>query len=239
MVWHIVTVYFERCYINTFISSYYLVGCGVTSLMHFLCGETVLKSVACCTISPASNNPKPYLEQEGNIKAYVFVYTIRKEVLISPHTCDLEAFTVRGRLNVLMAPTWGSNKSLRKMMLSSDMIAPLSLRGWGLLCVPPVIARRMDSEQCAISRTVIKPHYSFFTTPIWVLETQWATLKRRCCLVTVWPLPSLHSLLHFTAISLRLYWIIRSHVSSLPSSSAEQPAIQCFFLSKISFTLLL
>lgn len=41
--------------------------------------------------------------------------------------------------------------------------------------VPPVIACRIDSEQRAISRTVIKPHYSFFI--LWVPETQWPTLK--------------------------------------------------------------
>lgn len=100
--------------------------------------------------------------------------------------------------------------------------------GWGLLFAPPVIAWRIDSEQCAISRTVIKPHYSFFTTPIWVLETQWATLKRRRCLVTVRPLPVLLSPLYFIrscfALSLPLFWIIRC----LPFRT-EQPAIRCSF----------
>lgn len=105
--------------------------------------------------------------------------------------------------------------------------------GGGLLFVLPVIAWRIDSEQCAISRTVIKPHYSFFTAPIWVLETQWATLKRRSWLVAVWPLPTLLSLSPplycscFT-VSLHLFRIICSHLSSLPS----------LLLLTFSFTLL-
>lgn len=102
--------------------------------------------------------------------------------------------------------------------------------GWGLLFAPPVIAWRIDSEQCAISRTVIKPHYSFFTTPVWVLETQWPTLKRRRCLVTVRPLPVLLSPLYFAApcfpLSLPLVWIIRC----LPFCT-EQPAYSVFFSS--------
>lgn len=103
--------------------------------------------------------------------------------------------------------------------------------GWGLLFVLPVIAWRIDSEQCAISRTVIKPHYSFFTTPIWVLDTQWPTLKRRRCLVTVWPLPILLSLPHFTAPASRLFRIIRSHLSSLPSLLHRAACYSVFFSS--------
>lgn len=137
-----------------------------------------------------------------------------------------------------MAPTWGGNKSLTKMMLSSENNRFPLCPGWGwwLLFVPPVIAWRIDSEQCAISRTVIKPHYSFFTTPIWVLETQWPTLKRRRCLVTVWPLPILLSppLYQSCFISLRLFWIMRSHLSSLPSLSQSSTAIQCSFSSSLS-----
>lgn len=109
--------------------------------------------------------------------------------------------------------------------------------GWGLLFAPPVIAWRIDSEQCAISRTVIKPHYSFFTTPIWVLETQWATLKRHRCLVTVRPLPVLLSPLYFAAPASPSPFL--SFESSAVCPFAQSSLLfSVLFLSKFSFTLL-
>lgn len=107
--------------------------------------------------------------------------------------------------------------------------------GWGLLCVPPVIAWRIDSEQCAISRTVIKPHYSFFTTPIWVLETQWPTLKPRWWLYD----HCLSSSLSSTPLSLLLHHLFtsllnhRSHLSSLPSLFFHRAACYSVFFSSL------
>lgn len=105
--------------------------------------------------------------------------------------------------------------------------------GWRLLFVPPVIAWRIDSEQYAISQTVIKPRYSFFTTSVWVLETQWPTVKWHLCLLTAWPLPVLLSLLHFTAPAL-LSPYVSFESSALISglctlSFTEHSAIQCDF----------
>lgn len=108
------------------------------------------------------------------------------------------------------------------------------LRLRAAVCVP-VIAWRIDSEQCAISRTVIKPHYSFVTTPILVLETQWPTLKRRCCLVTVWPLLiMLSSPLYYSSL---LNLPLSSFLFGL-SFSQSSLLFSLGFLSKFSFTLL-
>lgn len=105
--------------------------------------------------------------------------------------------------------------------------------GWRLLFVPPLIAWRIDSEQYGISRTVIKPHYSFFTTSIWVLETQWPTVKWHLFLLTAWPLSVSLSLPHFAAPALLSPYVSfesSALISGLcPLSFTEQSAIQCDF----------
>lgn len=96
----------------------------MTSCVHFLCGPAVPKLAACCTISPASNSPNPYLEQTGNIASELWAavcYSPARCSLISSHTWT--GGFLRGQINVLqeqvlMAPTWGGNKSLMKTMLS-------------------------------------------------------------------------------------------------------------------------
>lgn len=159
---------------------------------------------------------------------------------------------LRGQLNVLQRRRVSANGSdtRRQQVIDEDDVVLWHNRyplcpgwGWGLLFVPPVIAWRIDSEQSAISRTVIKPHYSFFTTPIWVLETQWPTLKQRRCLVTVWPLPFLLSLLHFIApASPSLYVSFESSALIFPLCplffSQSSLLFSVLFLSKFSFTLL-
>lgn len=135
---------------------------------------------------------------------YQYMINTDTPLHLHPHTRESAAFHVgvcRSRVSAN-----GTDMRTQQVIDEDDVVLwhkrfPLCPgSGWGLLFALPVIAWRIDSEQCAISQTVIKPYYySFFTTLIWVLETQWATLKWHCCLVTVWPLPILFSLAQFTA----------------------------------------
>lgn len=225
---------------------FYLVGWSVTSCVHFLCGATALKCAACCTISPASSNPKPYLKQERNMHCIIYCMCLcicEGQASLYPYILTHMwpgGFYVGGWMCCRSRVSANGSDMRRQQVIDEDDVVLWPNRcplrpgwGWGLLFVPAVIAWRIDSEQCAISRTVIKAHYSFFTTPIWVLETQWSTLKRCCCLVTVWPLPILLSLLHFTAsASPSLYVPFESSALIFPLCPlffTEQPAIQCSF----------
>lgn len=197
------------------------------------------KRAACCTISPASSNPKPFLEQEGNMHSITFCVWER-QTSVYPLT-HVTRRLLSGRPNLLLEQSSANGSSMRRQqVIEEDDVVLRHKRfplcpgwGWGLLFVPPVIAWRIDSEQYAVSRTVIKPHYSFFTTPIWVLETQWPTLKWRLCLVTVWPLPVLLCLPHFTAPALLSPYVsFESSALISPLCSllfTEQSAIQGSF----------
>lgn len=173
------------------------------------------------------------------------MYVRGTSILISLHphtyvTCRLLTGVAGGA-----AGANGSNTKRQQVIDEDDVLLwhnrfPLCPGGgWGLLFVPPVIAWEIDSEQCAISQTVIKPYYSFFTTPIWVLETQWPTLKQRRCLVTVWPLPVLLSLLHFTAPASPslLNHLLSSFLFAL-SFLQSSLLFSVLFLSEFSSTLL-
>lgn len=126
---------------------FYLSGWNVISCVHVLCGATDWKRAACCTINPASNTPKPNLQKRGGDSKdslhylNVCMWQAEAKVLrLHPRThvnwtrfmwvaeCAAEAE------KVLMAQTWGGNKSLTKMMLSSDTIASRSAQAEGCCC---------------------------------------------------------------------------------------------------------
>lgn len=156
------------------------------------------------------------------------------------HTRELEAFNLGGWMCCRSRVSANGSDMRRQQIIDEDDVVLRHNRfphcpgwSWGLLFVLPIIAWRIDPEQCAISWTVIKPHYSFFTAPIWVLEIQWLPLKLYRCLLTVWPLPLLLLLFHFTAPALpSLYVSFESSALIFPLCplfSPEQPAIQSSF----------
>lgn len=179
------------------------------------------------------------------------MYVRRTSSHISLHTHTHKDYRLlRGRLKLLLEQSSTNGFSMRtQQVIDEDDVVLWHKRfllcpgwGWGLLFVAHVIAWRIDSEQYAISQTVIKTHYSFFTTPIWVLETQWPTLKWCLSLVTVWPLPLSLALLHFAApASLSPYVSFESSALIFPLCPlffTEQSTIQCSFPLSFSFTLL-
>lgn len=100
---------------------------------------------------------------------------IHRVACTSSHTC------AAGADNVLMAP----NTRTQQVDNGGDVVRRHShFLPTRQLFVLPVIVWRIDLVQCSISPTVIKPHYSFLTTPI-LLETQWTTFKQCLRLVTV------------------------------------------------------
>lgn len=167
----------------------------------------------------------------------VLVYVRRTSSHISLHT-HRDWRLLRGRLKLLLEQSSTNGFSMRtQQVIDEDDVVLWHKRfllcpGWGLLFAAHVIAWRIDSEQYAISQTVIKTHYSFFTTPIWVLETQWPTLKWCLSLVTVWPLRLSLTLLHFAApASLSPY-------VSFESSALIFPLCPSLFQSSLLFSVL-
>lgn len=61
----------------------YLAGLNATSCLHFLCGVALWNSAACCTISPASNTPNPYLQQVGGM----LCQCVRNSITCKKKTC--------------------------------------------------------------------------------------------------------------------------------------------------------
>lgn len=134
-----------------------------------------------------------------------------------------------------MAPTRGGNKSLTKMMLSSDTIASRSVRAEAEGCCLCACNCLEDWFWTMCHLTDCNQASLFITTPILGLETQWPTLKRRCCLVTVWPLLiMLSSPLHYSSL---LNLPLSSFLFGL-SFSQSSLLFSLGFLSKFSFTLL-
>lgn len=172
--------------------------------MHVLCGATLWSIAACCSINAASNNPKPYLQQAERTLQLVLwsTYPCCCMYNLTYNTCAADAD------KVLMAP----NTRRQQVGNEGNVVRRHGhfLLSW-LLFVLPVIVWRTDLVQCSFLPTVIKPHYSFFTTPV-LLETQWATSKQCICLVTVWPLPD-HPLI--STLLIITFPAIVSHFPSL------------------------
>lgn len=146
LIWKSLADRVNKVFFEKKIFVFYLAGSSVTSCVHFFCEGTLWKCAACCTISPASNSPKPYLQQGRKKQSIMCICEYDEQehgvAFLSSQTWNWRLFMWVAECGCRSRVSANGSDTRRQQVIDEDDVVLWHNRfplcpcwGWGLLFV--------------------------------------------------------------------------------------------------------